>query len=537
MPERVASGGMWRRLGGLQLGVVALGLLGASSSAAATITVTGTLDGTGACVGTVCPSLRSAVSKANATAGADQINLQAGVFRLELASPPPEDANATGDLDVSDELTIKGAGAQATTILGAFPVSESDRVIQATGNTNLTLADLTVSGGRYEPNNTEPHGGGIESAGNGTLDLEHVVVSGNTLKGAAAAGHGGGVDKGGGQLVINDSAVLSNSIPGIGFGGGVNLESATAKITNVTFAGNIAGYSGGALFSNQGGDVTLAFVTITANEATQFDGGGLGTPGNMHVRDSIVTGNTAAKGADCESKVPSEGGNLAGATCELSGPSDLTTSTAGLGLLEGSPIPYLEPLAGSPALDRALAPCPATDVRGVARPQGAACDSGAVERVVIPPSGTNPILGPPLGKAGPTKVPSLSAAGQSNPVWRAGGKLASISRRLPVGTVFTFTLDQSAAVSLRFTQSVPGRRVNGRCVAPRPSNRHKKSCKRTVTRGVLALPAHAGANKVSFQGRISSSRKLAPGSYTLQIAASNAAGRSQARPLHFTIAR
>ncbi len=529
---------MWRRLGALQLGVVALVLLGASSSAAATFTVTGTLDSTGACVGTVCPSLRSAVSKANATAGADQISLQAGVFRLELASPPPEDANATGDLDVSDELTIKGAGAQATTILAAFPASESDRVIQATGNANLTLADLTVSGGHYETASAEPRGGGIESAGNGTLDLDHVVVSGNSVRGLATTGHGGGIDKGGGQLVIDDSAVLSNSIPGAGYGGGVNLGSATAEITNVTFAGNIAGSVGGGLNSELGGHVAFAFVTVTANEATAIDGGGLGTSENLHLRDSIVVGNTAPKGADCENVVSSEGGNVAGATCGVSGPSDLTTATAGLGLLEGSPIPFLEPLAGSPALDRALAPCPATDVRGVSRPQGGACDSGAVERVVaVPGGGTTPILGPPLGKASPTKIPSLSAAGQSHRVWRAGSKLASISKRLPVGTVFTFTLDQSAAVSLRFTQSVPGRRVNGRCVAPRPSNRHKKSCKRTVTRGVLALPAHAGANKVSFQGRISSSRKLAPGSYTLQITASNAAGHSQARTLRFTIAR
>jgi hypothetical protein len=516
--------------------VLALGLLGASSSAAATFTVTGTLDGTGACIGTVCPSLRSAVSKANATSGPDQINLQAGVFRLELAAPPPEDANATGDLDVSDELTIRGAGAQATTIFAAFPANESDRVIQATGNANLTLADLTVSGGRYETGSAEPRGGGIESAGNGTLDLDHVVVSGNMVRGFATTGHGGGIDKGGGQLLINDSAVLSNSIPGNGYGGGVNLSGATAQITNVTFAGNSAGSVGGAFDSDSGGSVTLAFVTITANEATQIDGGGLGTSENVRVRDSIITGNTAPKGADCESKVASEGGNVAGATCELSGPSDLTAASAGLGPLEGSPIPFLEPLAGSPALDRALAPCPATDVRGVARPQGAACDSGAVERVVpAPGGGVTPILSPPLGKSGPTKAPSLSAPGQSHSVWRAGSKLASISKRLPVGTVFTFSLDQSAVVSLKFTQSAPGRRVNGRCVVSGLSNRRKKSCKRTVTRGVLALPGHAGANEVSFQGRVSSSRKLAPGSYTLQITASNAAGRSQARTLRFTI--
>ncbi|MCB0133230.1 MAG: hypothetical protein KDD78_20345, partial [Caldilineaceae bacterium] len=41
--------------------------------------------------------------------------------------------------------------------------------------------------------------------------------------------------------------------------------------------------------------------------------------------------------------------------------------------------------ADSPALDAARADaCPATDQRGVARPQGAACDAGAFERELDP---------------------------------------------------------------------------------------------------------------------------------------------------------
>ena len=42
----------------------------------------------------------------------------------------------------------------------------------------------------------------------------------------------------------------------------------------------------------------------------------------------------------------------------------------------------LMPAANSPALDNG-ANCPATDQRGVARPQGAACDIGAVERRAV----------------------------------------------------------------------------------------------------------------------------------------------------------
>ncbi len=530
-----------RRLGSVTAVMAALALLGAASAAAATFTVTATLDGAGACVGTVCPSLRVAVSKANESPGPDQITLQPGVFRLERSSKTAEDANVSGDLDVSGDLTIKGAGAQATTILAAFPAGETDRVIQATGNANLTVSDTTVAGGRYEPENAIPFGGGIDSEGAGLLDLERVVVSGNTIRGPAVDGLGAGIYKGDGQLVMNDSAVLSNTSV-FGAGGGMWIgQSASGTITNSTFAGNVAGLFDGALYSEAVIPVTLAFVTVTANEAQKTETGGIG--GSIRVRDSIVAGNTASKGADCNQgefvEPPiDEGGNVGGPSCGFAKASDATTTNPLLGSLEGSPIPYLEPLAGSPALDRAVAPCVGTDVRGVVRPQGGACDAGAVERVVpAPPAAIPTLLAPGGGKPAASKAPSLTGASQSHEVWRAGNKLASIAKRVPVGTVFSFSLDQSAAVTLTFTQPGPGRRVAGKCVAPRPANRHKRSCKRTVTRGALTLPGHAGTNKVSFQGRISTSRKLKPGAYTVRIAASTAAGRSQTRTLSFTIVK
>ncbi|HEY2719193.1 MAG TPA: choice-of-anchor Q domain-containing protein, partial [Solirubrobacteraceae bacterium] len=233
-----------------------------------------------------------------------------------------------------------------------------------------------------------------------------------------------------------------------------------------------------------------------------------------------------------------EGGNVAGPSCGFTQASDTTTANPMLGPLEGSPIPYLEPLAGSPALDRALAPCPATDVRGAVRPQGSACDSGAVERVVSAPiSKSLPLIVPGGGKPTGGKAPSLAAVSQSHSVWRAGNKLASIAKHVPVGTVFSFSLDQPAGVTFTFTQPAPGRRVAGKCVASRPANRHKRSCKRSVTRGAFTLTGYAGLNKVSFQGRISRSGKLKPGSYKVQIAASTAAGRSRTQTLSFTIVK
>lgn len=138
-----------------------------------------------------------------------------------------------------------------------------------------------------------------------------------------------------------------------------------------------------------------------------------------------------------------------------------------------------------------------------------------------------------------TVAPTLASVSQSHSRWRAGSKLATLSRRrVAVGTTFSFSLDQAAAVTLSFTQPAGGRKVKGRCVAQTHRNAHKRKCRRTLTRGTLALSAHAGMNRISFAGRLSASRRLRPGSYTVVIVATNAAKqRSAAKRLTFTIVR
>ena len=146
---------------------------------------------------------------------------------------------------------------------------------------------------------------------------------------------------------------------------------------------------------------------------------------------------------------------------------------------------------------------------------------------------------PPVA-AGPTP-PVVSSASESHRTWREGSALATLARarkRPPVGTAFSFTLNEPATVTLTFTQTVPGRKVKGKCVAQTKANKRKHSCSRTVTRGTLALAGHAGTDKVAFQGRVSRSRKLKPGTYTLTIIASNTAGlRSAPARLTFTIVK
>jgi alpha-tubulin suppressor-like RCC1 family protein len=138
-------------------------------------------------------------------------------------------------------------------------------------------------------------------------------------------------------------------------------------------------------------------------------------------------------------------------------------------------------------------------------------------------------------------APRISGARQSASRWREGGKLAHISRhktRLPVGSTFSFSLNEQASVSFAFTQQVSGRKVGRRCVTKTRMNARRKGCTRTVTAGTLSFTAHGGINRVVFQGHISRSKWLAPGRYTLVITARNAAAQeSTPVTLSFTIVR
>jgi hypothetical protein len=124
--------------------------------------------------------------------------------------------------------------------------------------------------------------------------------------------------------------------------------------------------------------------------------------------------------------------------------------------------------------------------------------------------------------------------------WRTGNALATLARakKPPVGTTFSFDLNVGATARLAFSRSTAGRKVGGKCVRPTRANRRKPSCKRLVGAGALKLAAHAGTDKVRFQGRISRTRKLKPGRYKMTLTATDATGRrSVPHSLSFRIVR
>lgn len=118
-----------------------------------------------------------------------------------------------------------------------------------------------------------------------------------------------------------------------------------------------------------------------------------------------------------------------------------------------------------------------------------------------------------------------------------------IGRRLPraaqaTGTTLRFTLSEASTVTLTFARSARGRRVGRRCLPATPARRTRRACSRPVPAGTLRIPGRQGANRLAFEGRLTAGRRLAPGAYTLTVAATDRAGqRSAPRSVTFTLLR
>ncbi|MDZ7733127.1 MAG: hypothetical protein U5R31_08420 [Acidimicrobiia bacterium] len=87
-------------------------------------------------------SLRAAVQETNATPGADTVTIAAGVDPTLSITGTGEDAAATGDLDITDDLTLDGNGA-------TVDADGIDRVLELHG-VEATITRLTVIRGDAE---------------------------------------------------------------------------------------------------------------------------------------------------------------------------------------------------------------------------------------------------------------------------------------------------------------------------------------------------------------------------------------------------
>jgi PKD domain len=142
----------------------------------------------------------------------------------------------------------------------------------------------------------------------------------------------------------------------------------------------------------------------------------------------------------------------------------------------------------------------------------------------------------------PATAPTLTHVSQTHERWREGSKAATIARkhkpkRPPIGTAISFTVDETARVTLTFTQTTAGRKFKRKCQAPTRHNLKRPACKRTVTRGTLAYTTTFGRHTVAFDGRIAG-HELPLGVYSLRLTATGPTGqRSRTASLRFTIAK
>jgi CSLREA domain-containing protein len=240
-------------------------------------------------------SLREAITKANTTPGADVIVLPAGVFKVTIPGTG-DDGNLTGDFDITDDVTIRGAGAGLTVIDG----QQLDRVFDVIGNAPSSIK-VVYQGLAVRDGSTGGDGGGIQVA-NADLVLRDCAVTGNRASGAGGgiraiigspnvalvrttvarnlASFGGGINAA--TAALTDSTVRRNLSDA---GGGIHAN--TITLTGSTVSGNSAGNSGGGIHATT---ITLTGSTVSGNSAGNSGGGINATTAN--VTDSTVSGNS-----------------------------------------------------------------------------------------------------------------------------------------------------------------------------------------------------------------------------------------------------
>jgi CSLREA domain-containing protein len=163
-------------------------------------------------------SLREAISMANATAAPDTVLLMAGVHQIALTGQF-ENANATGDFDITNPLTIVGKGPNASVVDALF----RDRVFDVIGKFDATFTKMTIRNGITD--NPTPGAGIFALDANIKLNTTSVIrnqgtngggifaLNGNvTLTGSRVSANRALFDRGGGIDAVNGNVSLTDSV-------------------------------------------------------------------------------------------------------------------------------------------------------------------------------------------------------------------------------------------------------------------------------------------------------------------------------------
>jgi hypothetical protein len=363
------------------------------------------------------------------------LNEQVTLQNTGLGSQPdPVVIDGNGDvlndrtLDVSASVTLNHI-----TVTGGVAAPGTEDVARGGGIRVRPGGGLLMRGGRITHNNATPtgkigEGGGLYAEGPATL-LDTVVMENDAWYGGGVfatgtgdvtitrtavryneATFGGGIlAQGGADVAVTESRVGRNNASG-GAGGGVLVKGgAEAHLFNSNIDNNMAGQDGGGGVHADGGTVIVDNSTVAANHSP--GGGGISVAGaagsGITLRNSLVANNrdpnlafTDCRDANPQSKIVSEGYNLVSdqaAGCRIP---PAAGDQLGGGAQAGDPPPILALLTTeafyggtntfvlmhalepqSPAVDTGAPDsiCSETDLRGVPRPAGGECDTGAYE--------------------------------------------------------------------------------------------------------------------------------------------------------------
>jgi CSLREA domain-containing protein len=385
----------------------------AAPAYAAEYTVTTTADGADPIPGDgICNdgfgncTLRAAIQTANANPGNDDVVLPAGLYLLRLKRDTDLPDAQTGDLDVTDDVTITGAGNDVpcegigcTCIDGK---KGKDRVFDVNGP-ELRLENLSVKNGKAAKGDLNP--GQVEEISGGLirvasrLETDNVVleagsspddggcvgfVDGSTgslertlIRDCSAKDGGGAVEADFSEVEL-DRVTLADSKAGEG--GAMEISGGTVDLANTTLSGNSA-KEGGAIEAEDLTGLTINNASFVNNKAK--DGAAIHNEGALLVEISNSLLRTAGKENNCSGTVTSEGGNLengtmcnfsfAGGDCPDCNP-DVDDELAD----NGGPVPTHAIGQDSGAINLGdNMSCETTDARGA--PRVGNCDAGAYE--------------------------------------------------------------------------------------------------------------------------------------------------------------
>ncbi|MEM7393034.1 MAG: CSLREA domain-containing protein, partial [Verrucomicrobiota bacterium] len=231
------------------IGVALLLIHPADSGLALTYTVTTTNDVLNPADGVL--SLREAVIAANSNAGPDVIQLPAGIYTLSIAGSS-DDRSFSGDLDITNSVTVAGAGPSNSIIDGA----QLDRIFHVHRGTTNRLSGLTLRNGLAgQAFNYLLAGGGLLNEGVTVCSNLHFL--GNRTRSLLSHLTMNPIAGGNGGAIYNArSLVLAGSL----------VESNVCAVGGTPFVSGVGG-SGGGLFNRQGGSMRLYDTVIRANRA------------------------------------------------------------------------------------------------------------------------------------------------------------------------------------------------------------------------------------------------------------------------------